>query len=101
MPTEGAMKLKHRFGLFAGGGVMLLYGFEVWQRYGVFPYRGLHYFQPVFPVGVIVVGLLVAILAFLPSGNWVYRRIGQKRDPQPHALEMTLHPTNPKKHEPN
>jgi hypothetical protein len=61
----------------------------------------LDYFQPIFAVGEIVVGLLLAILAFLPAGNWVYRLLAPKRKPQPHALEMTLHPNKPEKHEPN
>jgi len=79
------MKLKHRIGLLLSGLLLCFYGVQKHSQYGVFPYLNYHN-QPVFPIAVVLIGAVLAALAFLPSGEWVYRFLHRHISRQPRVL---------------
>jgi hypothetical protein len=79
-PTKKpAMSLLARCMLIAGGLVTIGMGVEYLHR-GVFSFTNLGYRQTMFSGGVIGSGIVLMLFAFLPSGDWVYRRITTKRN---------------------
>jgi hypothetical protein len=78
-----------RWMLFVLGLWISLYG---WQQLhaGVFAYQNMTYRQTVFSPGAIACGLFMMVLAFLPSGQWIYKRITTRQkkswilEPPPH-----------------
>ena len=81
------MKLKHRLGLFVFGIFTSLYGLTRWQKYGVFPYLNRK-LQPMYPAGVIMLGVVLAALAFLPSGRWISELMSGKQRRKSRALDI-------------
>jgi hypothetical protein len=73
------MGLLARFMIATGGLVMIAMGVEYLRR-GVFSFENATYRQTVFSGGAIGTGIVLILLAFLPSGDWVYRRITTKRN---------------------
>jgi len=81
------MTLKARAGLFLTGLAVVLYGYVMWHKHGIFPYLNSK-MQPMYPAGVIAVGVVIGMLAFLPSGGWVYRSISTKPRREGHVLRV-------------
>lgn len=81
------MTLRARGGLLLTGLVVVLYGYAMLQKHGIFPYLNAK-MQPVYPAGVIVFGIVIAAFSLLPTGDWVYRRISTKRRRDAHVLHM-------------
>ncbi len=63
-----------RLGLFAGGLVLVLLGMAQLQT-GHWVFTNASYHQTTFAASGIGLGCLICLLAFLPPGGWVYRRI--------------------------
>ena len=61
------------------GLVMIAMGVEYLRR-GVFSFENGTYRQTVFSGGAIGTGIVLILFAFLPSGDWIYRRITTKRN---------------------
>ena len=85
------MSLLARLMLIAGGLVMIVIGAE-YQRRGIFSFTNASYHQIVFSGGGIGSGVVMVALAFLPSGEWIYRRITTKRNIK--LFRHTRHPQN-------
>ena len=76
------MKFKSRARIFAAGLLIAAYGWTRYLKYGVFPYLNWK-MQPVYPIGVIVIGVVFAALAFLPN------HLSIERDPKsPRVLRI-------------
>ena len=74
-----AMSLLARCTLIAGGLVSIGMGVEYLRR-GIFSFTNASYRQTVFSGGAIGTGIVLMLFAFLPSGDWVYRRITTRRN---------------------
>jgi hypothetical protein len=72
------MSLAGRFAFVAGGLVLIAMGAEYLRR-GIFSFDNASYRQTVFSAGSIGTGVLLLLFAFLPSGDWIYRRITTRR----------------------
>ena len=70
------MKLKSRLLLIGLGIFFGVAGVARWHQYGVFPYPNDR-MQPVFPAGVMMIGVFFVLLALTP-GDWVFRRLKDK-----------------------
>jgi hypothetical protein len=90
-----AMSLPARL-MCAGGGLVTIAMGAEYLQHGIFSFTNVSYRQTIFSGGVIGSGIVLMVLAFLPSGNWAYRRITTKREvklahhtrhPQPHKTE--------------
>ena len=81
---ERFRKLKNRAILVLFGAFLVWYGLAKLHHYGVFPYPNWIR-QPVFPAGVVTLGILLIALGLFFSGEWVYRLFKSRR-PQPHVL---------------
>ncbi|HET9836723.1 MAG TPA: hypothetical protein VFR84_00720 [Candidatus Angelobacter sp.] len=79
-----AEKLKGRIGIFVLGAFCLGYGIVQLRAQGPYVYyshRGL----PVYPGGVIALGILLLVLAFVPAGKWLEKLTTiKKRKTRPH-----------------
>jgi uncharacterized membrane protein len=82
------VKLKHRIGIFLSGALLVFAGLGKFQQFGVFPYHD-RWMQPVYPAGVIAVGLFVGLLAFLPGGEWMERILRGRRQHTARALQKS------------
>ncbi len=80
------MKLKIRIGIFALGAFTFCYGLAQFHRVGVFPYLNMK-MQPVFPVGTMIGGVLLILLAFLPAGRWIERVFTSKPQRKARVLQ--------------
>lgn len=60
------MKLRYRAMFLAVGVFVSAYGWTRYVKYGVFPYLNRR-MQPLYPIGVIAIGVVFAALAFLPN----------------------------------
>jgi hypothetical protein len=78
--------------LIAGGLVTIAIGVE-YQRRGIFSFPNASYHQTVFSGGVIGSGVVMVALAFLPSGDWIYRHITTKRN-----IKLSHHTRLPQNH---
>ena len=63
-----------RLGLFASGLVLILLGKSQLQD-GYWVFTNASYHQTTFAASGIGLGCLICLFAFLPSGEWVYRRL--------------------------
>jgi hypothetical protein len=86
------MSLLARLMCAAGGLMTIAMGAEYLRR-GIFSFTNASYRQTVFSGGVIGSGIVLMVLAFLPSGNWVYRRITTKRE-----VKLAHHTRHPQLH---
>jgi len=86
-----AMSVRARCMLIAGGLVTIGMGVEYLHR-GVFSFTNASYRQTVFSGGVIGSGIVLMLCAFLPSGDWIYRRITTRRE-----AKLAHHTRHPKK----
>src|SRR5215472_6174898 len=94
------MKFKSRASLFFAGALIALGGYTMLQKCGIFPCLNWR-MQPVYPAGVVVSGIVIAALAFLPSGEWIYRLVSTKPRREGHMLHVldeTGHRHNGKNH---
>ena len=73
------MSLLARCTLIAGGLVTIGMGVEYLRR-GIFSFTNASYRQTVFSGGAIGTGIVLVLFAFLPSGDWIYRRITTRRE---------------------
>ena len=71
--------------LATGGLVMIAMGAEYLRR-GIFAFANASYRQTVFSGGAIGTGIVLISFAFLPAGDWIYRRITTKRN-----IKLTHH----------
>jgi hypothetical protein len=83
--AKPASKTKARIAVFAAGLFIAVYGYLYFRAQGALPYlnsRG----QPVFPGGVIVIGILLMVAACIPSGKWTERLFTtrEKKPPNRH-----------------
>lgn len=67
-----------RLGLFAAG-LFLITLARNQLRAGKIVFDNASYHQTTFAAGGFGVGVVLLLLAFLPSGNWVYRHITTRR----------------------
>lgn len=82
------MQIKYRVGLLLTGAFMVLYGAEAYHKYGIFPYPNIQR-QPVFPVGVVIFGFILAAIAFTPPASWLDRLFRRKHQkPEAHVLKL-------------
>ena len=84
-PKKPTTSIGGRLALIAGGLVCIATGVEYLHR-GIFSFDTASYHQTAFSAGGIGTGVLLILLAFLPSGDWFYRRITTRR-----KLELTHH----------
>jgi hypothetical protein len=63
-----------RIGLFVGGLVLLGAG-KLQLQSGHWVFDNANYHQTTFAAGAVGIGIFLCALAFLPSGDWVYRHI--------------------------
>lgn len=68
------MSLLIRLGLFASGLVLILLGRSQLQA-GHWVFTNASYHQTTFAASGIGLGCLICFVSFLPSGDWVYKRI--------------------------
>ncbi len=66
-----------RLALFAGGLLLILIAIAQLHT-GQWVFNNASYHQTTFAAGGIAVGAVICLLAFLPSGDWVYRHISTK-----------------------
>ena len=59
------MKFRYRVVFLALGAFILGYGWTRFIKYGVFPFLN-HKMQPVYPIAVIIIGIVCMAMAFLP-----------------------------------
>ncbi len=76
---------KNRAILILSGAWMVWYGWAKLQTQGVFPYYNV-WRQPVFPAGVIVIGVFIITLGLFFSGDWVYRLFKTRHRQEPNVL---------------
>jgi len=77
-----AEKLKGRIGIFLLGALCVGYGILKLRARGPFVYfndRGL----PVYPGGVIAIGILLLVLTLVPGGKWLERLTSIKKRKPP------------------
>ena len=60
------MKFRYRVMFLALGAFILGCGWTLLIKYGVFPFLN-HKMQPVYPIGVVIIGVILMALAFLPN----------------------------------
>lgn len=76
------MKFRYRVTLLALGAFILARGWTHYMDYGVFPYLNRK-MQPVYPIAVVIIGVVCMALAFLP------RHLKIERDPKlPRVLRI-------------
>lgn len=80
------MQIKYRLGLLLTGLFIIFYGVMTYRKHGVFPYTSWQHL-PVFPVGVVVVGFIIAAIAFMPRASWLDRVFTRKHQ-KPEARVM-------------
>jgi hypothetical protein len=69
------MKLRYRVMLLAFGGFILARGWSRYIDFGVFPVLNGK-LQPVYPIGIVIVGIVCMATAFLPN------KLNLERDPK-------------------
>ena len=92
--TKVKTSLIPRLFLVAGGGACILMGVNQIHK-GILVYRN-GYLQTVYAGGAIGAGALLILFAFLPAGDWIYRRITtrpQLDEPQHSSRRSRLHKT--------
>jgi hypothetical protein len=92
--TKAKTSLIPRLFLVAGGCACILIGVNHIHR-DVLVYRN-GYLQTVYAGGAIGTGALLVLLAFLPAGDWIYRRITtrpQLDEPKHSSRRSRLHKT--------
>ena len=72
------MRWYARLMLIAGGLFMICLAAAQLQK-GQFVFDNSSYHQTTFAAGGIGIGLVMILLAFLPSGEWVYRHISTRQ----------------------
>jgi hypothetical protein len=65
--------------VFVSFGLFLMLNAMVQLRAGQFAFDNASYHQTTFAAGGIGVGALFILLAFLPSGQWVFRHISTRK----------------------
>ena|SRR5215831_8428300 len=80
------MKFKARATVTFGGVAIILIGIAYYERHGAIPYFELGRRQPMFPLGVVISGIAICLLAWLPQ-KWV-ARLSRTREPrESHVLK--------------
>jgi hypothetical protein len=76
------MKFRYRIMVFAFGGFILARGWTRYIDFGVFPVLNGK-MQPVYPIGIVIIGIVCMAMAFLPN------RLKIERDPKsPRVLRI-------------
>lgn len=73
------MKLSIRILLFCAGLYISFYGWGLLHE-GVFAYTAGRFRETAYSPGTIAVGVVLCLLAFLPSAKWLYPRITTRKN---------------------
>ena len=93
--TSRIKTFKSRASVFLTGVVVLIYGLVKYQQHGAFPYLNWQS-QPLFPLGVVGIGVVISTLACLPE-RWVSK--WSATQPAPKREAHVLHYLDEHRHQ--